>query len=119
MFWQQWWSLDPKDPRTSNHVRDRAIAAFKNTSEGLVEYQRALADTLQSALDRAARLETNPEEGLREVFDSTRRTKSESTRSVGRRRQVFWNMCHLTSIFRRPENIKEVSRIRAGEVRSS
>jgi hypothetical protein len=39
------------------------------------------------------------------VFDSTRRTKSESTRPVGRRRQVFWNKCHLTSIFRRPENI--------------
>ena len=31
LFWQQWWSLPHSDPRTKNHIRDRAIDAFKQT----------------------------------------------------------------------------------------
>ncbi|KAF2465318.1 uncharacterized protein BDR25DRAFT_306758 [Lindgomyces ingoldianus] len=33
LFWEQWWSLDPKTPSTKNHIRDRSIEAWFGTTK--------------------------------------------------------------------------------------
>jgi hypothetical protein len=57
LFWQQWWSLPHDDPSTPNYIRDRAIAAFRNTLAGLANHQRNLAHTLQNAINEQTVLE--------------------------------------------------------------
>jgi hypothetical protein len=51
LFWQQWWSLRHDDPSTQNHIRDLAIATFRNISPGLSNHQRDHAHTLQTAIN--------------------------------------------------------------------
>ncbi|KAF2029509.1 hypothetical protein EK21DRAFT_67545, partial [Setomelanomma holmii] len=57
LFWHQWWSLPHNNIRTQNHIRDRAIHAFRSTPEKLSNHQRTLARTLQDAVNHKAAID--------------------------------------------------------------